>query len=71
MTIDLDGTTDEVGRLDDNLRLSQRRVEAVTRWLTSNGVDQSRVVGAKRRGLHAPKDDVKQRLMVKFMTSAE
>ena len=71
MTIDLDGTTDEVGRLDYNLRLSQRRVEAVTRWLTSNGVDQSRVVGAKRRGLHAPKDDVKQRLMVKFMTSAE
>jgi OOP family OmpA-OmpF porin len=74
MTIDLEGTTDGVGRLDYNLRLSQRRVEAVTRWLTSKGVDRSRIIGAKGRGPHATaflKDDVKRRVMVKLMTSAE
>jgi outer membrane protein OmpA-like peptidoglycan-associated protein len=74
MTIDLEGTTDAVGRLDYNLRLSQRRVEAVTRWLTAKGVDRSRIVGAKGRGPVANtslKDDVKRRVMVKFMTSAE
>jgi outer membrane protein OmpA-like peptidoglycan-associated protein len=74
MTIDLEGTTDAVGRLDYNLRLSQRRVEAVTRWLTARGVDRSRIVGAKGRGPvvnTAVKDDVKRRVMVKLMTSAE
>jgi len=74
MTIDLEGTTDRVGRLDYNLRLSQRRVEAVTRWLASKGVDRSRIVGAKGRGPDATaflKDDVKRRVMVKLMMSAE
>jgi outer membrane protein OmpA-like peptidoglycan-associated protein len=74
MTIDLEGTTDAVGRLDYNVRLSQRRVEAVTRWLTAKGVDRSRIVGAKGRGPVANtslKDDVKRRVMVKLMTSAE
>jgi outer membrane protein OmpA-like peptidoglycan-associated protein len=74
MTIDLEGTTDAVGRLDYNLRLSQRRVEAVTRWLTAKGVDRSRIVGTKGRGPVVDtslKDDVKRRVMVKLMTSAE
>jgi outer membrane protein OmpA-like peptidoglycan-associated protein len=74
MTIDLEGTTDAVGRLDYNVRLSQRRVEAVTRWLTAKGVDRSRIVGAKGQGPVANaslKDDVKRRVMVKLMTSAE
>ncbi len=74
MTIDLEGTTDRVGRLDYNLRLSQRRVETVTRWLTSKGVDRSRIVEAKGRGPHATvflKDDVKRRVLVKLMMSAE
>jgi outer membrane protein OmpA-like peptidoglycan-associated protein len=74
MTIDLEGTTDRVGRLDYNLRLSQRRVETVTRWLTSKGVDRSRIVGAKGRGPDATaflKDDVKRRVMVKLMMSGE
>ncbi|HEX6212400.1 MAG TPA: OmpA family protein, partial [Methylomirabilota bacterium] len=38
ITIDLEGTTDPVGRLDYNIRLSQRRVETVTRWLVDKGV---------------------------------
>jgi len=74
MTIDLEGTTDAVGNLDYNLRLSQRRVEAVTRWLTTKGVHRTRIVGAKGRGPligTSLKDDAKRRVMVKLMTSAE
>jgi len=74
MTIDLEGTTDTVGRLDYNLRLSERRVEAVTRWLTTKGVHRTRIVGAKGRGPvigTSLKDDAKRRVMVKLMTSAE
>jgi len=73
MTIDLEGTTDAVGRLDYNLRLSQRRVEAVTRGLTAKGVDRSRIVGAKGRGpvVSTSLNDVKRRVMVKLMRSAE
>jgi len=74
MTIDLEGTTDTAGSLDYNLRLSQRRVEAVTRWLTAKGVDRNRIVGTKGRGpvvSTSLKDDAKRRVMVKLMTSAE
>ena len=74
MTIDLEGTTDTAGSLDYNLRLSQRRVETVTRWLTAKGVDRSRIVGTKGRGpvvSTSLKDDVKRRVMVKLMASAE
>jgi outer membrane protein OmpA-like peptidoglycan-associated protein len=74
MTIDLEGTTDTVGRLDYNLRLSERRVEAVTRWLTMKGVHRTRIVGAKGRGpviSTSVKDEAKRRVMVKLMTSAE
>jgi len=74
MTIDLEGTTDAVGRLDYNLRLSQRRVEAVKGWLTAKGVEPTRVVGSKGIGPVASvavKDDVKRRVMIKLMTSAE
>jgi outer membrane protein OmpA-like peptidoglycan-associated protein len=74
MTIDLEGTTDTVGSRDYNLRLSQRRVEAVSRWLTAKGVDRNRIVGTKGLGpvvSTSPKDDGKRRVMVKLMTSAE
>ena len=74
MTIDLEGTTDTAGSLDYNLRLSQRRVEAVTRWLTAKGVDRTRIVGTKGLGpvvSTSQKDDAKRRVMVKLMTSVE
>jgi len=74
MTIDLEGTTDTAGSLDYNLRLSQRRVEAVTRWLTAKGVERNRIVGTKGLGpvvSTSQKDDAKRRVMVKLMTSAE
>ena len=74
MTIDLEGTTDPVGRPDYNLRLSQRRVEAVKRWLAAKGVEGARIVGSKGIGPLANasvKDDVKRRVMVKLLTAAE
>jgi outer membrane protein OmpA-like peptidoglycan-associated protein len=74
MTIDLEGTTDTAGSLDYNLRLSQRRVETVTRWLTAKGVERNRIVGTKGLGpvvSASQKDDAKRRVMVKLMTSAE
>ena len=74
MTIDLEGTTDTVCSLDYNVRLSQRRVEAVARWLTAKGVDRHRIVGTKGLGpivSASQKEDGKRRVMVKLMTSAE
>jgi outer membrane protein OmpA-like peptidoglycan-associated protein len=74
LTIDLEGSTDAAGRLDYNLRLSQRRVEAVRRWLVRHGMESTRIVDAKARGPLASvsvKDDLKRRVMVKLMSSRE
>jgi outer membrane protein OmpA-like peptidoglycan-associated protein len=74
LTIDLEGATDAVGGLDYNVKLSQRRVEAVRRWLVGHGVDRARIVGVTARGplLHvAVKDDLKRRVMVKIMSVGE
>jgi outer membrane protein OmpA-like peptidoglycan-associated protein len=74
LTLDLEGSTDPVGRLDYNVRLSQRRVESVRRWLTGHGVERTRIVGSTGRGplVNASvNDDVKRRVMIKLMTSAE
>lgn len=71
MTIDLEGTTDSVGPVDYNVRLSQRRVAAVKRWLTEHGVDQRRIARSAGRGPvgdTAGKDPTKRRVMVKLMT---
>lgn len=43
MVIQLEGHTDYVGLANDNLRLSQRRVESVKNYLSSKGVAKSRV----------------------------
>ena len=71
MTIDLEGTTDAVGRVEYNVRLSERRVAAVKRWLTQHGVDDKRIVRSAGRGPvgDAPgKDPSKRRVMVRLMT---
>lgn len=70
LTVDLDGTTDPVGTVDYNVRLSQRRVEAVQRWLLTNGVSPSRIVGSAGRGPlldTSVEDDAKRRVAVKLM----
>jgi outer membrane protein OmpA-like peptidoglycan-associated protein len=74
VTLDLEGTTDPVGRLDYNLKLSQRRVEVVKRWLVDKGVAPSRIVAATARGPLADaavKNDLKRRVMVKLMRSTD
>jgi outer membrane protein OmpA-like peptidoglycan-associated protein len=70
VTLDLEGATDPVGRLDYNIKLSQRRVEVVKRWLVDKGVESTRIVGATARGpLPDPsvKNTLKRRVMVKLM----
>ena len=74
LTIDLEGATDAVGGLDYNVKLSQRRVEAVRRWLVGHGVDSARIVGSTARGPLsnvAVKDDLKRRVTVKLMSVGE
>lgn len=43
MVIQLEGHTDYVGIANDNLRLSQRRVESVKNYLSSKGIAKNRV----------------------------
>jgi outer membrane protein OmpA-like peptidoglycan-associated protein len=72
LTIDLEGSTDPVGALDYNVRLSQRRVDAVRRWLVGKGVSRARIVGSAGRGPLVDaslEDDAKRRVMVKLMTA--
>lgn len=72
LTIDLEGATDAVGTHEYNVRLSQRRVEAVRRWLETNGVSRARIlrsVGRGPLGDATVSDDAKRRVMVKLMTS--
>jgi outer membrane protein OmpA-like peptidoglycan-associated protein len=74
LTIDLEGMTDPVGRVDYNVRLSQRRVETVRRWLLEKGVARDRIVRSAARGPLADvavQNNLKRRVEVKLMRSAE
>jgi outer membrane protein OmpA-like peptidoglycan-associated protein len=74
MTLDLEGMTDSVGRREYNMRLSQRRVAAVRRWLAEHGVDTTRIIAATSRGPTpngAAKDPSKRRVVVKLLTPGE
>jgi outer membrane protein OmpA-like peptidoglycan-associated protein len=42
----IEGHTDNVGRRDYNLALSQKRAASVMKWLVDHGVDKSRLVSA-------------------------
>lgn len=70
LTIALEGATDTVGSRDFNMRLSQRRVERVKRFLLDKGVKQARIVSSTGRGPltdESVKEDLKRRVMVKVM----
>jgi outer membrane protein OmpA-like peptidoglycan-associated protein len=43
LTVDLEGYTDPVGTANYNVGLSQRRVEAVRRYLVKQGIEQPRI----------------------------
>jgi outer membrane protein OmpA-like peptidoglycan-associated protein len=74
MTVDLEGTTDPMGSRDYNVKLSQRRIEAVKRSLAHRGVDPTRIVTSMARGPlveASVKDDLKRRVLVKLLRPSE
>lgn len=56
LTLEVQGHTDNVGQKGANMALSEQRAKAVVAWLTSQGVDGSRLV-AKGYGDSAPVAD--------------
>jgi len=46
LKLDIDGYTDNKGKADKNLLLSQQRADAVKKYMVSKGVDASRLVAA-------------------------
>jgi OOP family OmpA-OmpF porin len=70
LPVDLEGTTDPVGAVDYNLRLSQRRVASVRRWLVDRGIDSARIVRSAGRGELTDgvvQNSLKRRVVVKLM----
>lgn len=53
MVIEIQGHTDDVGKEEDNLKLSQERAEAVKKYLSAKGINESRVT-AKGYGQTMP-----------------
>jgi outer membrane protein OmpA-like peptidoglycan-associated protein len=72
LTVDLEGYTDPVGARDYNIALSQRRVEAVRRYLVQSGAELPRIsaiglgplTGVGRDEDHGRQRRVSVRLMV-------
>ena len=72
--IELEGATDSAGQYDYNVRLSQRRVAAVERWLMQKGVARNRIIVSISRGPLADPvitDAAKRRVLVKLMSPPE
>jgi outer membrane protein OmpA-like peptidoglycan-associated protein len=57
MTIELAGHTDNVGKADANMKLSEARAKAVVAYLVSKGVDAKRFVSSKGFGDTMPVAD--------------
>ena len=53
MVVEIQGHTDNVGKPEDNMKLSQQRAEAVKTFLVSKGIDTKRVT-AKGYGDTSP-----------------
>lgn len=53
MTVEIQGHTDDVGKEEDNFKLSQERADAVKKYLVSKGVEEVRVT-AKGYGPSMP-----------------
>jgi outer membrane protein OmpA-like peptidoglycan-associated protein len=76
LTVDLEGYTDQTGPYAYNVGLSQRRVEAVRRYLVEQGAELPRVhsvgMGPLNGGAKGPEEAAKQRrVTVKLMIAAE
>lgn len=74
LTVDLEGYTDPTGPRDYNVTLSQRRVEAVRRYLIEQGAEMPRVNSVGLGPLNAAKGEEvarQRRVTVKLMIAAE
>ena len=73
LTVDLTGYTDPTGDVPYNIGLSQRRVEAVRRFLVSKGVALPRIqaIGLGVLDDGALTDAQKRRVTVRLMTPTE
>ena len=76
LTVELEGYTDQAGTRDYNIGLSQRRVEAVRRYLIEQGAEMPRVnsvgLGPVNAGASKGEEAAKQRrVTVKLMIAAE
>jgi outer membrane protein OmpA-like peptidoglycan-associated protein len=73
LTVDLEGYTDPTGAREYNLRLSQRRVEAVRRYLVEKGIELPRInaVGLGPLPDRAVPAEKKRRVTVNVMLSAD
>jgi len=76
LTVELEGYTDQAGARDYNIGLSQRRVEAVRRYLIEQGAEMPRVnsvgLGPVNAGASKGEEAAKQRrVTVKLMIAAE
>ena len=73
LIVDLEGYTDSRGARQYNVRLSQRRIDAVRRYLIDQGVERHRITGAARGRLDAAAipDERKRRVDIKLVVAAE
>ncbi len=71
LAVELEGYTDQIGDAEYNIQLSQRRVEAVRRFLVKQGVELSRIhsVGLGPILDPATPKEKKRRVTVKLMLS--
>jgi outer membrane protein OmpA-like peptidoglycan-associated protein len=73
LLIELEGYADPKGPREYNVQLSQRRVEAVRRYLVQNGVELARINSIGLGPIDDPKtsDAAKRRVTVKVMVLAD
>ena len=73
LTVDLEGYADPVGTYDYNVALSQRRVEAVRRFLVERGIELPRIhsVGLGPITAGGPPDEKKRRVTLRVMVQPE
>ncbi len=73
LTVDLEGYADPVGTYDYNVALSQRRVEAVRRYLIEKGIELPRInlVGLGPIIDKGVPNDMKRRVTVRLLVASE
>jgi outer membrane protein OmpA-like peptidoglycan-associated protein len=73
LLVELEGYADPKGPREYNVQLSQRRVEAVRRYLVQNGIEVSRIHSIGLGPIDDPKmsDAAKRRVTVKVMVLAD